>query len=219
MAEILVTKPAAAQRLLQAAIRMFFAREDELAVHTVASAGYRLIADLKEHRGRKEVDDYHLTMVFYAVRDYRRKSLPKYLADDPEMMKYIRELAEALPQIAENTEYQDVRATVSDDVAKSFRRKRNKVYNFLKHADHDPEKHISLEEVDNFNLLMQAAGSCVDLGVDLGAEGYVLWLYSCAYLGEESEALPRDIEDLSSNELLIFFSNLLTELKTERREI
>jgi len=72
-----VTKLAAAQRQLRAAIRMFFAGEDELAVHTVASASYRILADLKEERGRDEVGDYYLTAIFYCVRDYHRVDAPR----------------------------------------------------------------------------------------------------------------------------------------------
>jgi hypothetical protein len=55
---------------------MFFAHEDELAVHTVASAAYRFISDLKAERGRDEVGDYYLTAILYCVRDYRRGTLP-----------------------------------------------------------------------------------------------------------------------------------------------
>ena len=55
MAEIHVTKLAAAKRQLCVAVRIYFAGEDELAVHTVASAAYRLISDLKSQRGRGEV--------------------------------------------------------------------------------------------------------------------------------------------------------------------
>ena len=83
MAEIYITKLLAARRQLYAAIRMFFADEDELAIHTVASAAYRVICDLKSQRGRDEVGDYYLTSVFYVVRDYRRGTLTSYFADDP----------------------------------------------------------------------------------------------------------------------------------------
>ena len=41
-----VTKLAAARRQLLEAIRMFFAEQDELAIHTVAAAAHRIIADL-----------------------------------------------------------------------------------------------------------------------------------------------------------------------------
>jgi hypothetical protein len=92
-----VTKLAAAQRQLRAAIRTYFAREDELAIHTVASAAYRLIADLKKHRGRDEAGDYYLTSIFYCVRDYRRGTLPRYLADDAQVMAWIKDIAKALP--------------------------------------------------------------------------------------------------------------------------
>ena len=93
-----VTKLAAAQRQLRAAIRMFFAGEDELAVHTVASAAYRILADFKSERGRDEVGDYYLTAIFYCVRDYRRGTLPSHLANDPDAMKWIREMADRLPR-------------------------------------------------------------------------------------------------------------------------
>lgn len=65
-ATVHVTKLAAAQRQLRAAVRMFFAGEDELAIHTVASAAYRL-SDLKADRGRDEVGDYYLTAIFYLL--------------------------------------------------------------------------------------------------------------------------------------------------------
>jgi len=57
---IYITKLAAAQRQLRAAIRMFFSGEDELAVHTVAFAAYKVLSDLKADRGRDEAGDYFL---------------------------------------------------------------------------------------------------------------------------------------------------------------
>ena len=53
-AEILVTKLGAVRRLLQAAIRFHFHREDELAIHTVAAAAYGILKDLKNQRGLNE---------------------------------------------------------------------------------------------------------------------------------------------------------------------
>ena len=220
MAEIHVTKLAAAQRQLRAAIRMFFCREDELAVHTVASAAYRLTRDLKGRHGHGEVSDVYQTMFFYVIRDYHRETLPKTLADDAKFMRFVRELADAIP-ITENTEYEDVSVRVSPELAKRFWKDRNKVSNFLKHADHDAEEHISLDEVDNFHLLMLAFGSIVDLGVDLGAEGYALWVYSQVQLGESGnlpEAWFNEMRLLSSDEQLPFFSDLLSELNAERWE-
>lgn len=213
-----VTKLAAAQRQLRAAIRMVFAREDELAVHTVASAAYRILADLKSERGRDEVGDYYLTTIFYCVRDYRRGTLPSYLANDPDTVKWIREMAERLP-IDGDTKFEDVIASVSPDVAKSFWQKRNKVSNFLKHANRDPKTHIALNEVDNLTLLMQSLGSYCDLvNDDLGAEGLVFWLYFNV-ASRRKEGLPgrfldvaEHLEGLSPAERLSFCSAFVGEL-------
>jgi len=109
-ARIHVTKLAAAQRQLRAAVRMFFAGEDNLAIHTVASAAYRVLSDLKAERGKDEVGDYYLTTIFYAVREYRRGTLPSYLSDDIEAMKWIREIAEQLP-ICASTKLEGLRPT------------------------------------------------------------------------------------------------------------
>ena len=81
-----ITKLAAAERQVKAAIRMFFAREDSLAVHTVAAAGYQLLADLKAKRGKSEAADTHLTSIFYAVRSFRRGTLPKSMTGNPSVM-------------------------------------------------------------------------------------------------------------------------------------
>lgn len=197
MPRIHITKLAAAQRQLRAAIRMFFAKEDELAVHTVASAAYHLIADLKDGRGRDEVADHYLVSVFYVVRDYRRGTLPKHFTDSPEAMKWIQEMAEKLP-ITGSSKIEDVRVSVSSETARQYWLKRNRVANFLKHADRDAQTHVSLEDVDNFPLLMEALASYNDLVKgDLGAEGLILWIYSCAIDGT-SDQLPPEHRDMAS---------------------
>jgi hypothetical protein len=50
-AAVEVLKLTAAQRQLDAAIRMSFGKEDSLAIHTVAAAACRLLRDLKGKRG------------------------------------------------------------------------------------------------------------------------------------------------------------------------
>ena len=51
MAPLEITKPTAAQRQIDAAIRLLFSDEDALAVHTVAAAAHRIALDLAENRG------------------------------------------------------------------------------------------------------------------------------------------------------------------------
>jgi hypothetical protein len=50
--EILISKMAAAQRQLDAAIRMIFHEEDELAIYTVIAAAHRVLRDIMSKRGR-----------------------------------------------------------------------------------------------------------------------------------------------------------------------
>ena len=199
---------------------MFFAGEDELAVHTVASAAYRLITDLGRRRGRDEVGEVYKTAMFYVVRDYRRGTLPKRLADDAELMDHVRGWAEALP-IDESTKYEDLTVRASPEVVEHFWRSRNKVFNFLKHADRDATRHIPKDEVDNFQPLMMALRAYVDVGGDVAAEGYVLWLYSHLHDGAV-EGLPEDLPDgmgrLSNDQQQEFFSEYLAALKRERGE-
>ena len=218
MTDIHLTKLAAARRQLCAAIRMYFAGEDELAVHTVASAAYRIIVDLKSSRGRDEVGDYYLTMTFYAVQNFHRGTIPRYLADDPESMRWVQELAEQLP-ITATSEYEDVKASVSPEVAKEFWRKRNKVFNFLKHADRDADKYISMDEVDNLFLLVLAQSSYLDIDKEgLSNEGLVLSIYfhvdsgNIDSLTKDEHVIVSYLESLTKDERLQFCSEWLKEL-------
>jgi hypothetical protein len=219
-----VTKLVAAQRQLRAAIRMFFAAEDELAVHTVASAAYRLVTDLKNERGQDEVADYYLISVFYVIRDYIRGTLPKQFTDDPEAIKWIEEIAARLP-VTEFTELEDVRVSVSPETTRQYWLKRNRVANFLKHADRDSRSFMSLDQIDNLQLLMQALASYGDLVKDdLAAEGLILWIYSCVlsgtnpHLPEHCQYMASALAELDSNERLSFCSLAIGKLNASKTQ-
>jgi hypothetical protein len=219
--QVHVTKLAAAQRQLRAAIRMFFAGEDELAVHTVAAAAYKLIADLKRQRGRDEVGDYYLTSIFYVVRDYRRGSLPNCFTSDPEAMKWIHEMAEQLP-ITATSKREDFTVSVPAETVREWWSKTNKAANFLKHADRDSTEHISMDEIDNLSLLMQALGSYTDLiEGDLGDEGLTLWIYihvadgTADLLPPEYQQVAKKLTELEGTEQIKFCASMIHELKEE----
>ena len=223
-ASVHISKLAAAQRQLTAAIRLYFVGEDELAVHTVASAAYRLIADLKAARGMNEVADSHLLSVFYVVRDFRRGTLPKHIVENEAMMKWVTDMAAQLPITADSV-LDDVTAHVGDEAARDFWRKQNEASNFLKHADKDAKAHINLTKIDNLALLMQAMGAYTDLvRTDLGPEGLVLWLYACVAHGE-TDSLPMKFKAIGGR-LLEFTgsarrevcSALIQELGTRENE-
>ena len=215
-----ITKLAAAGRQLHAAIRMFFSGEDELAIHTVASAAYHVISDLKDFRGRDESADYFLRGVFYIVHDYRAGSLPSYMTDDPEMMNWCRELAETFTWITGSSKWGDFAFKNSPESRRAFWRWRRKVANFLKHGDRSGSSHVSMEEVDNLTLLMAALTAYVELrGADASPEAWVLNLYQSVDAGMTEDLvgypseLVAELEDLSCTERLNRCSTLLNELR------
>ncbi len=218
-AEIIVTKLAAARRQLSAAIRMFFSGEDELAIHTVASAAYGILKDLKSGRGRDEAADYHLTRIFYVVRDYRRGTLPETFTKDAEAMRWICKMAELLP-ITANSEFKDVNAQVSRQFRANFWTDRNYVANFLKHADRDARSYISLDGVDNLHLIMCALGAYIDLTNELiHPEGWVLFVYygvitgSSDSMSDDFRKLAAKVEEIDPAEQFEFCAALLNDMK------
>ena len=56
-AQVYLRKEAAAQRQLDAAIRMTLHDEDELAIHSVVAAAYGILRGLKKKHGRQELAD------------------------------------------------------------------------------------------------------------------------------------------------------------------
>ena len=195
-----VTKLLAAQRQLLEAVRMFFAGRDQLAVHTVASAAYGIIKDLKAERGRDEAGDYYLTMTFYAVRSYRRGSLPPRLTEDPDFMGWVRKMAKRLP-ITASTQYHEVKVHLDPQTTREFWSRSNRASNFLKHADRDAGDSLSLDDLDNLYLLTLAFGSYRNLvqgAVDPESEGLVLWVYFNTVTGQKDN-LPKPLQRLAAS--------------------
>ena len=166
-----VTKLAAAKRQIQAAIRLFFLEEDELAIHTVASAAYGLLKDLKRDRGQSEAADIYRTAFFYVVRDFRRGTLPAHFTSDPSIMAEVERIADQLFFITADSKLPDVKLTIPQDVEKQYWNDNNRAANFLKHADRDTDGTLSLERIDNNRLLLKCCSAYQDIAPDdLGNE-------------------------------------------------
>lgn len=175
-----VTKLAAAKRQLQAAIRMFFLDEDELAIHTIASAAYGLLKDLKRDHGQNEAADSYRTTFFYLIRDFRRGTLPPDLSSDPSMIAEIERIADLLP-ITANSKLTDVQVTIGPALEKQYWNESNRAANFLKHADRDTDGTLSLERIDNNLLLLKCRSAYRDIAPDdLGNEGLVFDAFTAA---------------------------------------
>ena len=156
---------------------MFFAQRDELAIHTLASAAYGILIDLKEKRGRDEAGDAQFSGIFYSVRSYRRGTLPVETQANPELMKFIKEAADQLPLITATTEFDDVRIAMSQDATTQYWREQNAAANFLKHADRDSENLLDLNKVKNLDLLQRASGAYVDVSGRAFVECEILMIY------------------------------------------
>ena len=155
--------------------------EDELAIHTVASAAYGLLKDLKRDRGRSEAGDSYLTTFFYLVRDFRRGTLPPHMTSDQTMMAEIERIADQLSPITADSNLSDVRVTISSILEKQYWNESNQVANFLKHADRDTDGTLSLERIGNNLLLLKCCTAYRDIAPDdLGNEGLVFEAFTAA---------------------------------------
>src|ERR1039458_5673769 len=72
-----INKIAAASRQLDAAIRMFFAQEDELAIHTVASAAFGILRDVTDKRGKNITAELLRNSIYGMARQYAEGKLPE----------------------------------------------------------------------------------------------------------------------------------------------
>lgn len=181
IAALHVTKLAAAKRQLQAAIRLFFLEEDDLAIHSVASAAYGLLKDLKHDRGQSEAADSFRTTLFYLVRDFRRGTLPAHLTSDPSMMAEFERIADQLSPITADSKLSDVQVTLSPALEKQYWNESNRTANFLKHADRDTDGTLPLKMIDNNLLLLKCCSAYRDIAPDdLGNEGLVFEAFTAA---------------------------------------
>lgn len=214
-----VTKLAAAKRQLQAAIRLFFMEEDELATHTVASAAYGVLKDLKRERGRSEAAESYRTMLFYLVRDFHRGTLPDHMTSDPAMMADIERVAEQLSPITADSKLEDVQVTISSDAEKKYWNESNRAANFLKHAGRDSDGTISVKQIDNHLLLMKCCSAYRDIAPDdLGNEGLVFEAFVTAGnsshqgTGSAFDSLVASMRRVPSEQRLGLCSKVLAEM-------
>lgn len=177
-AKIYVTKLAAAHRQLRAAMRMFFVEGDELAIHTVASAAYRILNDLKLHRGKSEATDILGTGIYYMTIDYLRGDISEKEIKDMGLQSTVNNLIKN-DVVTINTKLDEFDLKVSVTFDKEYWRWRNQVSNFLKHADRDLGGKIDLDSVDNESVIGAAMAAYLDLTdgkFDESKPEFVTWM-------------------------------------------
>ena len=91
-----LNKIAAATRQLEAAIRMFFAKEDELAVHTVAWAASRVLRDIYVKKGKMFASDLVREGIFYIAKRHAEGKTPEVDIPLLKSMPGIEEIAQLI---------------------------------------------------------------------------------------------------------------------------
>jgi hypothetical protein len=161
-ATVHINKVAASGRQLDAAIRMFFSHEDELAIHTVASAAFRVLRDVTNSRGRNFTVDVLRRGIVVLARDYANGTLPeatRKLIENTPLMGSIQEISDNIRAAGDGFDPTSIKMRgVSEQRAWP-----SKSANFLKHADRDPDELLAVSDLNNEHLLIGATVAYLQL--------------------------------------------------------
>jgi hypothetical protein len=166
-ASIYLGKQAAAQRQLDAAIRMLLANEDDLAIHTVAAAAYGILRELKEakqHR-RKELNDRLAGGIFAFASDLasgKIDGLPKGIAESKVLSDIIANISAQIRAGKVQNE-KDVARLLSIVDEKKYWKNFNRAAEFLKHADKGADAFLPMDAIDTDMLLISATSAYVEI--------------------------------------------------------
>jgi hypothetical protein len=159
-----INKLAAASRQLDAAIRIFFIEEDELAIHTIASAALRILRDLLKKRGRNLAIKILQAGIYNMAWQYAEGTLPKEVLRNIEntvLMDVIRKILEIEAAQGSRFDYTGIRVTA--EATFEQRMFPSHAANFLKHADRDPKAHLAVGDIKNEKVLSGACAAYLDL--------------------------------------------------------
>jgi hypothetical protein len=185
-----VNKIAAASRQLDAAIRMFFAQEDELAIHTLVSAAFRVLRDIFEKRGKNFTAEVFRKGIYSIARRYAEGNLPEQelkLIKHTGLMTVIENIRDDVR--AQGDSFDLNRIGVGMSWAGEQKAWPSKAANFLKHADRDTDEHLILGEINNENILMGACAAYLQLMATPTPEIMAF----CAFWGSKNDAVVADV--------------------------
>jgi len=191
MADLSITKQAAAQRQIDAAIRMLFLHgEDFIAIHTVAAAARTILNDLAEARGVGETYNTRFVVEFVYSNYYGLDPT------DPAVESQINYTAYAIEK--------DSRT----------RKLRNETANFLKHADRDSGQSLDFGELNPCWVIMDCLILWNNLNLDISSEMFVysFWWNSVTPLKPENvvDTASGPVHLLTFDQQLALGRDLLT---------
>jgi hypothetical protein len=153
-----ISKIAAAQRQLDAAIRMFFGREDDVAIHTVAAAAFQVLRDVIKKRGGHFTSEVFRQGLLSIAKQYVEGTLPTDTKVVIDGSNFITMIAPLIADIREQGDGFDAKH-IAVKVSKQQEHKLwlSQATTFLKHADRDTDSFLSAGDLDNEKILM---GTC-----------------------------------------------------------
>jgi hypothetical protein len=161
---IQISKIAAAQRQLDAAIRMFFQREDDLPIHTIAAAAFQILRDLTKNRGGHFSKEVFRSGILSIAQQYVAGTLPpntKAVIEGSDLLPVIEELAEQMRVQGHNFDKEHIQVNVSEE--REHKIWLSEITVFLKHANRDPDGFLSANRLDNEKMLMATCAAYLEL--------------------------------------------------------
>jgi len=159
-----ISKIAAAQRQLDAAVRMFFAREVELAIHCVAAAAFQVLRDITKDRGKQFTVEVFRTGIMSIAKQYADGALPPdklAMFKGSALIAMIERLIADIRDQGDDFDCERIGVKVSKQLEHNLWL--TQATNFLKHADRDPNDFLSVNNFDIERILMATCAAYVQL--------------------------------------------------------
>lgn len=221
MASVVINKQNAAKRQLDAAIRMFFAQEDELAIHTIVAASFTVIVDLLKKRGIEFGErELRIGMVEMA-KQFSEKTLPESLMKSIESSPYTKQILEELHEAGRSHDggLDPSQITFPSKKRNSIARKgwSTKFANYLKHADTDAYELLAEHKIRNDWFLF---GACYAYQQMMNAVTVEMAIFFAYWAAKEDMAGPPQFQELThkltsieESHRRIFCSNYIQAMK------
>jgi len=154
LAEITLTKQAAAHRLIASSIRMANDGEDALARHVVAASAVNLLRELIADRG-PNLTEHALQYSFYSQAMARIDGRPTGFENEEAVCAIVDRIVEAI-NAGQVKSYMDLRVEVSAAEERRMLDSILRPFNFLKHAQRDPLATLNQDDVNPLHALQVA---------------------------------------------------------------
>ncbi len=187
---------------------MYLANEDELAIHTLAAAAYRILRDLLEKRGLSDLDVPVGMGVYLTAKDYvdgkiADKELDEVCRNNQEFKTFMLNICEEIRKQGEKVQSLEVAVKLSGAQKHAIWTELSKASNFLKHADRDHEDFLNLESLDNELLIRLAIAAHQFFSTPPTNEMFVFYIYYQASNWENELASQFTSDELQIVEPLV----------------